>query len=155
MININGKSTDPRSARLSNFTDRLFEFDTVSCAGIEGILQALKCPDPETQKEICALRGWEAKRRGMEFNNWKESQILWWQGRSFHRSSREYIELITRIYDSVFSQDITFVTDLLSAGYEDICHSIGNPDMRDTVLTEVEMIHQLNRLRVKALGDHR
>ncbi len=155
MIDINGYSTDLRAARLSNFTNRPFEFDNVPCVGIEGILQSLKCPDPEIQKEICALRGREAKRKGAEFNNWKESQILWWQGRPFHRSSREYIELITRIYDSVFSQDTTFASDLLSTGYEDIRHTIGNPDMRDTVLTEVEMIHQLNRLRIKVLGDHR
>lgn len=155
MIDIKGNSVDYRSARLSNFTDRQFEFDGVSCAGIEGILQALKCPDPCIQKDICALSGREAKRRGIDFNSWKESQLLWWQGQSFHRSGREYLELITRIYDSAFIQDKSFSSDLLAIGYEDICHSIGNPDMRDTVLTEVEMIHQLNRLRIRALGDHR
>ena len=37
--------------------------------------------------------------------------------------------------------------------YEEICRSIDNPHIRDTVLTEVEMIHQLNRLRLRALRD--
>lgn len=155
MIDIKGNCSDPRAARLSNFTDRSFVFDGVSCAGIEGILQALKCPNPEIQKEICALRGREAKRKGVCFNEWKDRQFLWWKGRPFDRSSREYAELISRIYDEVFIQDKSFSSDLLATGYEDICHSIGNPDMRDTVLTEIEMIHQLNRLRIKTLGDHR
>lgn len=155
MIDIKGNNPDPRSARLSNFTDRPFDFDGVSCAGIEGILQALKCPDPEMQKEICALPGFEAKHAGVLFNNWKGEQILWWQGQPYFRSAREYLELITRIYDAVYAQDLSFATDLSATGYEDLCHSIGNPDMRDTVLTEVEMIYQLNRLRIRALGDHR
>lgn len=155
MLDIKGNSSDSRIARLSNFTDRFFIFDHVSCAGLEGLLQALKCKNFGTQKEICALRGREAKRRGREYNNWKNTQLLWWSGNAYGRSSREYCSLITRIYDAVYDQDETFCKDLLVIGHEEICHSIGNPDMRDTVLTEVEMIHQLNRLRIRAFQGHR
>ncbi len=155
MIDIKGNNPDPRSARLSNFTDRPFVFEGVACAGLEGILQALKCADEKVQREICSERGRDAKRMGDQFNNWKETQLLWWKGSSFNRSSRAYLELVTRIYDAVVEQDCSFKEDLLAVGHEDICHSIGNPDMRDTVLTEVEMIYQLNRLRIQALGGHR
>jgi hypothetical protein len=149
MIDIHGGSKDPRSARLSNFADRPFMFEGVACAGIEGILQALKVSDTGTQAEICAMSGKLAKRAGSERNAWKEDQVLWWNNVAYPRNSREYQELITIIYDTVFEQDTTFKEELIAIGNEDICHSIGNPDQRDTVLTEVEMIHQLNRLRIR------
>ncbi len=55
MIDIHGGSKDPRSARLSNFADRPFMFEGVACAGIEGILQALKEPNVAEQADICVL----------------------------------------------------------------------------------------------------
>lgn len=76
MLDIKGNSTDRRIARLSNFTERLFVFDEVVCKGLEGLLQSFKCPDVQIQKEICNLNGRAAKARGMDFNNWKENQIL-------------------------------------------------------------------------------
>lgn len=151
MIDIHGGSKDPRAARLSNFTDRPFMFDGVACAGIEGLLQALKEPEAIKQTEICALMGKAAKKAGNDLNGWKESQTLWWKGVPYKRSSRSYHMLITNIYNAVYEQDSTFKEDLLAVGLDDICHSIGNPDQQDTVLTEVEMIHQLNRLRLRAL----
>lgn len=150
MIDIHGGSKDPRSARLSNFADRPFMFEGVACAGIEGILQALKEPNVAEQADICALSGKAAKKAGSELNNWKEGQTLWWKGNAYQRGSRAYLVLITCIYNTVYEQDSTFKQDLLAIEMEDICHSIGNPDQRDTVLTEAEMIHQLNRLRVRA-----
>jgi len=151
MIDIKGGSKDPRAARLSNFTNRSFIFDGVQCAGIEGILQALKESRFKAQVETCALSGKLAKKAGAERNTWKESQTLWWREIAYPRNSREYQELLTKIYDTVYEQDPTFKEDLLAVGNEEICHSIGNSDQRDTVLTEVEMIHQLNRLRIRAL----
>ncbi len=151
MIDIKGGSKDPRATRLSNFTDRPFSFQGTPCAGIEGVLQALKEPNPEVQLEICAMSGKEAKKAGLERDNWKDGQTLWWQGFPYPRNSREYQILITLIYDSVYNQDPSFRLDLLNLGHEDICHSIGNTDQRDTVLTEVEMVYQLNRLRFRAL----
>lgn len=150
MIDIHGGSKDPRAARLSNFTDRPFIFDGVQCAGIEGVLQALKESYFETQVKICAMSGKQAKRAGSERDAWKQEQMLWWRSVTYGRASREYQELITRIYDAAYEQNSTFKEDLLAVGNEDICHSIGNPNQRDTVLTEVEMIHQLNRLRIRA-----
>jgi hypothetical protein len=155
MFDIRGNDPDSKIARLSNFTYRSFIFCDVACAGLEGILQALKCKDFEIQKEICLLSGRDAKRRGLELDDWKESQLLWWDGFSFERSGREYFSLVTDIYDAAYAQDDSFRTDLLAIGYEDICHSIGSSHMQYTVLTEVEMIYQLNRLRIRALKDYR
>ncbi len=152
MLDIKGNSTDVLVARLSNFTARPFVFDAVTCACLEGFLQSLKCQDVLIQKEICALKGRDAKKRGTEYDTWKDSQTLWWDGKPYLRSSREYLLLVTKAYDAVCEQDKSFTHDLARIGYEEICHSIGNPDMRDTVLTEVEMLYQLNRLRIQVLS---
>ena len=153
MLDIKWSSVDSRVARMSNFTERHFVLDTVECASLEGLLQSLKCTDLCLQKQICALSGIEAKRSGALYETWKTAQVLWWNQKPFARSSREYQDLLTKVYDSVYEQDSSFRDDLRAVGYEDICHSIGTPDMRDTVLTEVEMIYQLNRLRIRALRD--
>ena len=152
MLDIKGNSTDLLVARLSNFTARPFVFDDVLCSGLEGFLQSLKCQDALIQKEICILKGKDAKQRGVVYDTWKVLQTLWWKGMPYRRSSREYLLLVIKAYDTVFEQDKSFAKDLVNIGYEEICHSIGNPDMRDTVLTEVEMIHQLNRLRIQVLS---
>ena len=155
MLDIKGNSTNQLVARLSNFTERLFTFDKVECTGLEGFLQALKFCNFEIQKEICALESREAKRRGSENLIWGNGQILWWCNVAYPRSSREYFNLITRAYDAVYGQDKSFKEDLLLIGYEEISHSIGKTDMQVTVLTEVEMLYQLNRLRIRSFQSNK
>ncbi len=154
MFDIVGNATDPLAARLSNFTDRPFTFDCVPCAGLEGPIQAFKCSVIDIQIEVCALSGKAAKKRGREFV-WKDTHTLWWAGRPYGRFSRSYCDLITHLYDAAYDQDPRFRADLLAVGTQELRHSIGNPDMRETVLTEVEMIHQLNRLRIRAIRESR
>lgn len=151
MIDINSGSKYPEVARLSNFTSRFFVFDYIGCAGIESVLQALKEPDPYKQAFLCALPSREAKRVGTKLTGWKVTQELHWKGVAYPRHSRKYLCLITLIYDAAFAQDPSFKEDLLRVGTKDIYHSLGKSDPRETVLTEVELIYQLHRLRIKAL----
>lgn len=150
---IGGHTQDPIGKRLSNFHARPFVFDGVKCAGFEGFVQSLKCPQIERQREICGLSGKEAKRAGAPFNTWKRSQQLHWNGTLYNRVSRDYMLLITRVYDEIYAQDPTLKDDLLALEDAVIWHSIGNPDMRDTTLTESEMLFQLERLRHRALRE--
>lgn len=150
-IEIGGFTTDPVGKVISNFQSRAFVFDGVPCAGFEGLVQALKCSDPERQREICKFSGKEAWKAGQEFNSWKESQTLYWQGDTFKRTSRGYMLLIERIYDAIYEQDETFRHDLLALGPAEIHHSIGKADMRLTTLTEAEMLYNIQRLRIRAL----
>jgi hypothetical protein len=68
----------------------------------------------------------------------------------FTRHSDWYQNLLTRLYDAVYNQDPQFKDDLLALGNEEICHSIGKVEERETVLTEAEFVNQLNRLRERA-----
>jgi hypothetical protein len=153
VIEIGGHTQHPVGKKLSNFQARPFLFDGIKCGGMEGLLQALKCPDRERQVEICALSGREAKMAGRKFDSWKDKQILSFLGDTFSRCSRGYLVFITRVYDTLYHQDPTLKDDLRSLGSAQMWHSIGNPDMRDTTLTEVEMMMQLERLRHKALRE--
>lgn len=153
MIDIHGGSKDPKEARLSNFTTRNFMFDEVTCASIEGPLQAFKESDPIKQLEICMMSGKVAKRTGSALDGWKKAQTLWWKGVPYARNSKEYQSLLTRLYDAVYECDKSFRDDLAAVGREAIYHSIGKSDQSDTVLTEVEMIYQLNRLRIAVMRE--
>ncbi len=146
-IEIGGHTKSPVGKRLSNFFPRPFTMGAVRCGGMEGFLQSLKCHDAVTQTEIAALSGIAAKRAGQAHNAWKETQLLFWQGEVYNRSSRGYLLLITRAYDALFHQQPKFRRDLAKLGTAQIWHSIGNPDMRATTLTETEMLYQLERLR--------
>jgi predicted NAD-dependent protein-ADP-ribosyltransferase YbiA (DUF1768 family) len=150
-IEIGGYTKIPVGKRLSNFYPRPFVLDGVACGGMEGFLQSLKCADPVQQKEIAALSGIAAKRAGCAHHDWKVSQRLHWQGSQYLRTSRGYMLLISRAYDALYEQNAAFRADLLKLGNARIGHSIGNPDMRDTTLTEVEMLGELYRLRLHEL----
>ncbi|HJV66812.1 MAG TPA: hypothetical protein VJ550_13820 [Geomonas sp.] len=139
------------AGRLSNFTPRVFALDGFSCACLEGALQAFKFDDPEMQRRVCMMSGKEAKAIGQTRNEvWQSSQTLWWQGKSYHRLSAEYQQLLDRLYEAaLLSAD--FAEDLLATGEEVLTHSIGEQDPGKTVLTEEEFCSRLmaNRSKLK------
>ena len=146
MIDIRSGKPGPAGA-LSNFCAYPFIFDGVRCAGAEGLIQSLKFDDPEVQREICGLVGREAKFRGRERDvAWKKAQRLWWQGQEYDRHSGAYQHLLDRLFDAL-SENPDFRAALLASGDEELTHSIGKADSRETVLTEQEFCSRLMRLR--------
>lgn len=144
-----GGYTTGIAGRLSNFTPRDFVLDGFDCACLEGALQAFKFDDPEMQRLVCMMPGKDAKAIGQTRNEvWQGSQTLWWQGKSYPRSSPEYQQLLDRLYEAaLLSAD--FAEDLLATGEEVLTHSIGEHDSRKTVLTEQEFCSRLMALRLK------
>ena len=146
MIDIRGGEPGPAGA-LSNFCAYPFIFDGVRCAGAEGLIQSFKFDDPKVQREICGLVGREAKFRGRERDvAWKKAQRLWWQGQEYDRHSEAYQHLLDRLFGSL-SENPDFRIALLASGDEELTHSIGKADSRETVLTEQEFCSRLIRLR--------
>ena len=94
-IDVWSKSPSPANM-LSNLFPYAFEIDGVKCASMEGFLQALKYEDDETQKEICALSGKEAKERSIV--DWQKTQTVYWKGKSIKRQSQDFQTLIRRAY---------------------------------------------------------
>lgn len=135
------------AGRLSNFTKRSFTFDEIPCRSIEGVLQSFKFEKPCEQKIVCGLWGSQAKLAGDLKADWKATQTLYWNERSYQRDSKEYQELITRLYTEVYRQNEQFRRDIKKSVKYNLVHSIGNSDPRDTVLTESEFIEQLVALQ--------
>jgi len=143
-VDINSRAAGA-AGRLSNYTERHFIFDGTECHSIEGVLQSLKCPDPVRQREICLLTGGWAKKAGGEYE-WRDAQMLYWQGKPYSRRSDEYSQLLDRLYDAVFEQDAAFRADLASLQGQSIDHRMGLTNQAETVLTRMEFIRQLQRL---------
>ena len=135
------------AGRLSNFTKRKFSFDEVNCRSIEGVLQSMKFENPCEQQIVCGLWGSQAKLAGDLKADWKNTQLLYWNGCSYRRESKEYHELLTRLYTEVYRQDEQFRKDIQKSAKYKLVHSIGNSDPCDTVLTEKEFIEQLVALQ--------
>lgn len=152
-IDIHSKGKYPSNA-LSNFYPHRFVFDGIECGSMEGFLQSLKTKNIKRQREVCLLSGGTAKKRFLHRPQnliWKLTGNLYWQGRKIKRTSLEYQLLLDSVYDAMMSSD-SFVQALkASEGYE-LQHSIGNPNVKKTVLTEKEFIQRLNNCREKALA---
>lgn len=143
------------AGRLSNFTARPFIFDGVECASMEGLLQSFKFENELIQVEVCKLVGITAKRRGQKRNKaWKSTQTLWWKGVAFSRKSKEYQELLDRVYEALFTNE-KFKSDLLSTNNAVFTHSIGNNKESETVLTESEFCKRLTKIRDSNLWDNK
>ena len=136
---------------LCNFTQSHFFFDGIEIYSMEGFLQALKVKDPEIQRKICTLPGFLAKKLGnyLKRSGEFDREHLYWKGVTYKRASKEYQNLLDRVYDAKYLQDKNFRNTLkLSKGYK-LTHDIGKSDPFDTVLTDKEFITHLNILRSK------
>lgn len=133
------------AANLSNFTPHPFEIDGVQCASMEGFLQSLKYKNPDMQQYVCTLVGKKAKLKGKE-KKWYNEQILYWQGVSYPRDSRAYQNLLDRAFEAL-SKNKKFQKALKATGNATLTHSIGEKDLKKTVLTRQEFINRLVNLR--------
>lgn len=132
------------AGRLSNFTRREFVFDGVLCRSIEGVLQSFKYEMPAEQRIVCGLWGSQAKLAGG--SDWKEAQMLFWQGCAYPRESDAYGLLLARLYRAVYEQDAGFRADIHRSKRYRLTHSIGSDDPKETVLTEAEFLRLLHEL---------
>lgn len=140
-----GKGNGYPSAALSNFAPHPFEIDGIKCNSMEGFLQSLKYNNEDMQKHVCSLIGLAAKRKGKK-KSWYRKQELYWKGTTYKRNSREYQDLLDRAYMELF-KNTGFRKALKATGNATLTHSLGNNDMRRTVLTKQEFCSRLTMLR--------
>jgi hypothetical protein len=152
MIDISSTS-EGIAGRLSNFTPRVFTFDGVDCGSMEGLLQSFKFSDIKEQKEVCKLVGIEAKKKGSsKTEEWKKTQILWWDGIGYKRTSSTYQVLLDRAFDALATNE-GFCSDLIATGGENLKHSVGWSNNRQTILTAKEFCDRLLRIRKRLRGE--
>ena len=130
---------------LSNLCSNGFRLDGMVCGSMEGFLQSLKQKDKDKQRQICSMKGKNAKK--MTSAGWQTDQIVWWKGVAIDRQSEEYGQLVRRAYQAMFEQNERFRTALISTRGQKLFHSRGESNPFKTILTENELCTILTELR--------
>lgn len=130
---------------LSNLCSNGFRFDGMICGSMEGFLQSLKQKELDKQRQICSMRGGNARK--MSVTSWQTDQIVWWKGQAIDRQSEEYQQLIRRAYSAMFEQSERFRTALMQTRGIILTHSSGESNPYKTILTTQEFCSILTDLR--------
>ena len=130
---------------LSNMCSNGFRFDGIVCGSMEGFLQSLKRKELDKQRQICSMRGGNARK--MSVTSWQTDQIVWWKGQAIDRQSEEYQRLIRRAYQSMFEQSERFRAALMQTRGITLVHTSGEPSSYKTILTPSEFCGILTDLR--------
>ena len=136
---------------LSNLCSNGFRFDGMICGSMEGFLQSLKQKDINKQRQICSMKGKNAKK--MTTNAWQCDQIVWWKGNAIDRQSEDFITLVRAAYQCMFEQSERFRTALMATRGMILYHTKGESNPYKTILTEQEFCRILTELREN--HDHR
>ena len=130
---------------LSNMCSNSFSFDGMVCGSMEGFLQSLKRKELDKQRQICSMRGGNARK--MSVTSWQTDQIVWWKGQAIDRQSEEYQKLIRRAYQAMFEQSERFRAALMQTRGITLVHTSGEPSSYKTILTPSEFCGILMDLR--------
>ena len=145
-MDIGSKNGYPAGS-LSNFSPHPFMIDGVECNSMEGFLQSLKFESIDMQRYVCSLVGYAAKKKGKN-KNWREKQILHWNGKDYQRDSDAYQNLLNRAYNALYENG-KFQSALKATNNATLTHSIGKNKKSETVLTTQEFCSRLTYLRDK------
>lgn len=130
---------------LSNLCSNGFRFEGMICGSMEGFLQSLKQKELDKQRQICSMKGGNARK--MSVTSWQTDQIVWWKGQAIDRQSEEFQQLIRRAYQAMFEQSERFRTALMQTRGMVLSHSSGEANPYKTILTPAELCGILTQLR--------
>lgn len=133
------------SGVLSNLCSNGFRFDRMVCGSMEGFLQSLKRQDRDKQRQICSMKGGNARK--MSVTSWQTDQIVWWKGQAIDRQGKEYQDLLRRAYQAMFEQNERFRMALMQTRGITLTHSEGETNPYKTILTPAEFCGILTELR--------
>ena len=130
---------------LSNLFPYSFTFKGHKLSSIECFFQGIKFKDKNLQKKLFKYSGKEALvlQKANDYN-WKETGIVYWQGKPIKRDSIEYDQLIDELYISAIQNE--FYRNAIKNCKLPIIHAMGAKEKRDTVFTRNEFEFMLNCL---------
>ena len=136
---------------LSNLSSNGFRFDGMVCGSMEGFLQSLKHQDVDKQRQICSMKGRNAKKRTTA--RWQTDQVVWWKGRPIDRQDESFRSFVKQAYCAMFEQNERFRIALMKTRGKRLFHSRGESNSFKTILTEKEFCEILTEIRDS--HDHR
>lgn len=143
-IDIWSKSAYPADV-LSNLHSNGFRFEGRVCGSMEGFLQSLKHKDLDKQRQICSMKGRNAKHQSAR--EWQTDQIVWWKGRGIDRQSEDFYKLVRSAYQAMFEQNKSFRSALMATRGMTLYHTRGEHNPCKTILTEKEFCEILTSIR--------
>ena len=130
---------------LSNLFPYKFKFKGYNLNSIECFFQGIKFPNKKLQRKIFKYSGKEAMVLQMSSDyNWKESGIVYWQGKPIVRNSSEYDMIVTELYVSAIQNKL--YRNAVKNCKLPIIHAFGEIDNKKTVFTRYEFEFMLNCL---------
>lgn len=133
------------SGVLSNLCSNAFRLDGVLCNSMEGFLQSLKHQEIDKQRQLCQMKGGNARKRSV--TSWQTDQIVWWRGEAIDRQSHDYQRLLRRAYQAMFDQNERFRAALMATRGITLTHTSGKTDPFKTILTASELCSILTEIR--------
>ncbi len=144
-INVGYKLKGSFSKVLSNLFPYEFVFEGKHLSSIETFFQGIKIKDKEVQEYIFKYSGLDSNNIKVASDfNWKETGIIYWQGKAIKRNSEEYDDLVAELYISAIQNPL--YRNVLKNVNKPIIHSIGEVDKKETVFTRYEFEFMLNCL---------
>lgn len=146
-VNVGYKFKNSYSKLLSNLFPYEFEFRGKKLSSIEGFFQGIKFKDIDMQNLVLKYSGINAYHVKMASQyNWKETGLVYWQGKAINRFSKEYEDIVDELYISAI-QNPLYRNAIKQCGNKYILHEIGNTQKEETVFTRYEFEKQLNCLK--------
>ena len=145
-INVGYKYKGPYSKILSNLFPYEFEFRGKKLSSIESFFQGIKFKDIEMQNFVFNYSGLDSNNvTACSDYDWKETGMIYWQGKEIDRFSKEYDELIVELYISAIQNPL--YRSALKKCNKNIIHTMGETEKSETVFTRYEFEKQLNCLK--------
>ena len=144
-INVGYNLSGTYSKVLSNLFHYDFVFRGKNLRSIEGFFQGIKFKDIEMQNMVLEYSGIESNCiKVAAERDWKETGIIYWQGKEIKRDSLEYDEMVDELYISAIQNPL--YRSILKKIDKLIIHSIGEENKENTVFTRYEFEYMLNAL---------
>ena len=144
-INVGYKLKGAYPKVLSNLFHYEFIFRGKKLNSIEGFFQGIKFKDKTMQDFVLRYMGLDSNNIKVASDyDWKESGVIYWQGKPIKRESEEYDDLIDELYISAIQNPL--YRNVLKNCDKDVIHSIGTIEKKETVFTRYEFEHQINCL---------
>lgn len=145
-INVGYKHKGAFAKVLSNLFPYKFKFRGKKMGSIEGFFQGIKFKDMKMQNLVIKYSGLDSNNIKVASDyNWKETGILYWQGKPINRFSEEYDNMIDELYISAIQNPL--YRNVLKKCDKYILHEIGEVEKTETVFTRYEFEKQLNSLK--------
>ena len=105
---------------------------------MEAFFGSLRTPDFIEKQKLYSTYGMDSWYKGHRFS-WYEKQEVYYKDKTINRHSTEYDDLITAIFDALFTNE-EFKQALRESGNCKLTHTVGKTAKDKTLLTRKEFI---------------